>query len=316
MKQLIEQATLFLQDKIRRTPTEHSPELSRLLGQPAYLKLECLQVTGSFKPRGAYFYLSTLTPHERKQGVAACSAGNHGLGVAYAAKAMEIPCTIFVPKSVDQAKYDKLLELGARVIKSEYIGYDDTLDWGIQEAAKLKLQMVTAFDDERIMAANGGTLAVEVLAQVPDATHFVLPVGGGGIAAGFSWHMKSINPDAKIVASILEESPALKLSLEQGKAVTYMPSIETLAGGLEGGMGVNCFDILKTRVDHLALIKESELKSAICWFLEYHQYLIEPSSAVALAACLFGHIQPKGPIVIVLTGRNVSYSSLQHIVGS
>ncbi len=316
MKQLIEQATEFLKGKIRNTPIEFSEELSKLLGQPVYLKLECLQTTGSFKLRGAFFYLSTLNEEEKKLGVATCSAGNHGLGVAYAAKDLQIPCTVFVPKSVDQAKYDNLLKLGAKVKKSEFIGYDDTLEWAENEAAQLQIPMVSAFNDEKIMAGNGGTLAVEVLSQVPEATHFVLPMGGGGLAAGFSWYVKSKNPHAQMIICQLADCAALKLSLEQGKPITYMHSIDTLAGGLEGGLGDKCFDILKTRVDEISLIKEDELQSALCWLLEHHQYLIEPSAAVALASCLFRHVCPKGPTVIVLTGRNVSYSTLRQVVGS
>ena len=315
MKELIAQATEFLKGKIRKTPIEFSPELSKILGQPTYLKLECLQTTGSFKLRGAYFYLSTLNAEEKKKGVATVSAGNHGLGVAYAGKELKIPCTVFVPKSVDQAKYEKLLNLGATVKKSGYIGYDDTLEWATKEAAKLELPMISAFDDEKIMAANGGTLAVEVMAQVPEATHFVLPMGGGGLSAGFSWHVKSQNPDARMIICQLADCPALKLSMKQGKAMTYMPSVDTLAGGLEGGLGEKCFEILKSRVDEIALIKENELRSALCWLLEHHQYLIEPSAAAALASCLFRHVHPKGPTVIVLTGRNVSFSTLRLLIG-
>lgn len=314
MKQLIEQAAKFLQEKIRRTPIEFSQELSKLLGVPTYLKLESLQITGSFKIRGAFFYLSTLAEEERKQGVATCSAGNHGLGVAYAAKELGIPCTVFVPKSVDQAKHDKLIKHGATVKKSEFSGYDDTLAWATEEAAQSKLPMVSAFNDEKIMAGNGGTLAVEILEDMPEASHFILPMGGGGLSAGFAWHVKSKNPQAWMTICQLAECPALKLSLEQGKPVTYMPSIDTLAGGLEGGLGEKCFEILKTRVDEIVDIKEEELKSALCWILKHHQYLIEPSAAVALASCLFGHVKPKGPIVIVLTGRNVGYSTIREVV--
>ncbi|HXF29167.1 MAG TPA: pyridoxal-phosphate dependent enzyme, partial [Chlamydiales bacterium] len=295
-------------------PVEFSPALSKLVGQPIYLKLESLQITGSFKLRGAFFYLSTLTAEEKKRGVATCSAGNHGLGVAYAAKELHIPCTVFVPKSVDQAKYDKMVHLGARVIKSEFIGYDDTLLWATKEAAMLQLPMVSAFDDEKIMAGNGGTLAQEVLAQLPEAAHFILPMGGGGLSAGFAWHVKSQNPQARMSICQLAECAALKLSLEEGKPITYMPSIDTIAGGLEGGLGEKCFAILKSRVDEIALIGEEELQSALTWLLEHHQYLIEPSAAVALASCLFGHVHPTGPTVIVLTGRNVSYATLHHII--
>ncbi len=316
MHHLIEQATYILQDKIRHTPIEYSPKLSKLLGQPVYLKLECLQLTGSFKVRGGFFYLSTLDPQERKRGVAVCSAGNHGLGIAYAGKQLEVPCTVFVPKSVDQAKYNKLVELGAHVKKSTFIGYDDTLAWAIQEAQKLDIPLVSAFDDEKIMAANGGTLAAEVLEQVPDVAHVVLPMGGGGLSAGFAWHVKEKNPQTKVTICQLADCPALSLSLQQGKPITYMPSIDTLAGGLEGGLGVKCFDILKTRVDEIALIKEHELKEALCWLLENHQYLIEPSAAVALAGCLYDHTQPIGPLVIILTGRNVSYATVQQLLGA
>ena len=314
MKQLIEKATEFLKGKIRNTPVEFSPELSKILGQPTYLKLECLQTTGSFKLRGAFFYLSTLNVSERKLGVATCSAGNHGLGVAYAAKELHIPCTVFVPKSVDQAKHDKLIKLEAKVKKSTFIGYDDTLAWATKEASKLQLPLISAFDDEKIMAGNGGTLAVEVLSQVPDATHFILPMGGGGLSAGFSWHVKSKNPHARMILCQLADCPALKLSLEQGKPITYMSPIDTLAGGIEGGLGEKCFDILKTRVDEIVLIKENELRSSLRWLLEHHHYLIEPTAAVALASCLFGHVHLQGPTVIVLTGRNVSYSTLQQVI--
>ena len=311
MNELINQAVNYLKGKIRKTPVEFSPKLSQLMGQPTYLKLENLQITGSFKLRGAMFYLSTLTG---QKGVATCSAGNHGLGIAYAARELQIPCVVFVPKSVDRAKYEKLIELGAKAEISPFNGYDDTLKWAESEAAKLQLPLVSAFNDERIMAGNGGTLAVEVMEQVPDAAHIVLPIGGGGLASGLSWHIKSHHPLTMITLCQLAASPALKLSLELGKAVSYLPPVETLAGGLEGGLGEKCFEILKNRVDELILIKEEEHMSALLWLLEHHQYLIEPSAAVALAACLSGHVRPKGPTVLVLSGRNVSYATLSKLI--
>lgn len=315
MEQLIQQAAEFLKGKIRQTPIEYSPYLSQQLGNPVYLKLESLQITGSFKIRGAFFYLSTLNAEERKRGVAACSTGNHGYGIAYAAKELGIPCRIYVPASVDQAKYEKLVKIGAQVEKSAFIGYDDTLEWAIAESAKLNLPMISPFNGERIMAGNGGTLALETMQQLPEAAHFVLPLGGGGIAGGFAWYLKSKKPNARLTACQLAECPVFQRSLEAGHAITYMPPIETLAPGLEGGMGDKCFEILKTRVDELVLIKEEEHKAAVAWLLEHHQYLIEPTAAVALAGCLYGHVKPKGgPIVIVLTGRNVSYETIRRLV--
>lgn len=314
MLHLINQATELLQGKIRTTPVEFSPKLSNLLKQPVYLKLECLQLKGSFKVRGGFFYLSTLNSMEKKKGVLTCSAGNHGLGLAYAAKELNIPCTVFVPKSIDQAKYDKLTQLGAFIKKSDFIGYDDTLKWATEEAKHLKTPLISAFNDEKIMAANGGTLAVEVLRQVPEADHFILPIGGGGLSAGFAWYIKKKKEKAKITVCQLAESPAFQLSLTKNRPVTYMPPIDTLAGGLEGGLGEKCFDVLKTRVDNVCHVKEEELKTAICWLLKNHQYLIEPSAAAVLAGCLYGHIKPTGPTVIVLSGRNVSYASIQKLL--
>lgn len=313
MKKLIEQARKQLKGVIRETPVEYSAMLSKILGQPTYLKLEYLQITGSFKLRGALFALSTLTPEERRAGVAACSSGNHGLGMAFAAQKLAIPCIVFVPKSIDPGKLEKLLQMGIKVEVSPFIGYDDTLIWAKERADAAGIPLIHAFNDERIIAANGGTLAAEVLEQVPEADHFVVPMGGGGLAAGFSWQVKSERSGAKMIICQLAESPGLKLSLEQGRPVTYLPPIETLAGGLEGGLGDKTFDILKSRVDKVVLIKEEELKSAILWMLEHHQCLIEPSSAVPLAACLFGYVQPAGPTVVVLSGRNVGFATVQEL---
>jgi threonine dehydratase len=315
MLQLIEQASKFLKGKVRKTPLEYSPSLSKILGGPVYLKLEFLQITGSFKLRGAMFYLSTLSEKDKKKGIAACSAGNHGLGCAYAARELGIPCTVFVPKNVDQAKFEKMIQLGANVIKSDYIGYDDTLAWAKKVTEEKGLLLVSAFDDEKIMAGNGGSLAVEILDEIPDATNFILPVGGGGLMGGFSFYIKSERKNSRMIGCQHEQSPALKLSLEKEKAITEIPGIETIAGGIEGGLGEKCFEVLKTRIDEVALASEEEIKNGFRWMLENHQYLIEPTAAVALGCVLSGKIKkPQGPTVIVLTGRNVSYSTIKNLI--
>ncbi|MGE5196283.1 MAG: threonine ammonia-lyase [Anaerolineae bacterium] len=312
---LIDQAVSFLEGKIRKTPMEFSAVLSECLKVPVYLKLECLQTTGSFKVRGALFYLSTLKAEERDSGVAACSAGNHGLGVAFAAKELGVPCTLFVPKSVDQAKYEKMLKLGATVKKSKFSGYDDTLEWAEEEAAKDHLHLISAFDDARIMAGNGGSLGYEILKEVPAVQNVVVPVGGGGLCSGIAYSIKAERPNARIIGCQHLESPALHLSLQSGVAVTRLTSVETVAGGIEGGIGERCFEILKHRIDEVALLSEQEIIKAFCWILEHHQYLIEPTAAVGVAACLFNKISHlNGPMVIILTGRNVSFQTLRTLV--
>lgn len=313
--ELIRKSSEFLKGKVRKTPVEFSPVLSDLLNAPVYLKLENLQLTGSFKVRGALFYLSTLSDKEKAQGVAACSAGNHGLGVAYAAKEMGVDCTIYVPKSVDQAKHQKMLKLGAKVVRSEFVGYDDTLEWAEKEAAEKHLPLISAFDDERIMAANGGSLAIEILSDIPQMQNLIVPVGGGGLSSGMCYYLKAGNPLIRTIGCQHIGSPAFKLSLERGRAVTKLPAVETVAGGIEGGIGEKCFEILKDRLDEITLLTEREIIEGFRWMLENHQYLIEPTSAVAIAGCLFHKVSAlKGDTVIVLTGRNVSFTTMQKLI--
>ena len=306
------EAEKLLQGRIRKTPLEYSKPLSDLLKVPVYLKLECLQKTGSFKLRGAYYRLFCLSEEERKQGVVTCSAGNHGKAVAYVAKELGIKAVIYVPRDVDQAKYQGMLEYGAEVVRSPFQGYDDTEEMARQASREANQTFISPFDDFEAMAGNGGTLAKEVVEEFPEARSFILPVGGGGLAAGFSFYIKEMGRDSQIIGCQHQDSPGLKLSLERGYAVTKLPEIETVAGGIEGGLGANCFEYLKGRIDQVALVSESEIISAFRWMLKHHQYLIEPSSAVTLAACLSGKIGPlNSSTIIIISGRNVSYSTIQ-----
>jgi len=309
-------AATFLKGKIRRTPLEPSLALSKLAGVPVWLKLESLQITGSFKLRGAWFSMSHLTAGERKAGVASCSAGNHGKAVAYAAREMGIRATIYVPSSVDESKHRGMLELGAEVKVSAFPGYDDTLEWAEGEARRAGLTFLSAFDDPAIMAGNGGSLALEICEDAPDVRTFVVPVGGGGMAAGIAVTAQDRYRDAVIIACQLEASPALRLSLDRGEAVTRLPAIETLAAGLEGGIGAQPFEVLRARVDHVALLTEAEVYQAVRWMLEHHQHLMEPSAAVTVAALLTGKAGPlKSPAAVVISGRNLSVTSLKKVLG-
>jgi threonine dehydratase len=313
---LIQEAAGFLEGRVRRTPLEPSPALSERVGGPVHLKLECLQTTGSFKLRGALFRLSRLSEEEKRAGIATCSAGNHGKAVAYAARALGLVPTITVPSSVDESKYRAMVALGAEVVRSRFGGYDDTEVWAMEEAAKAGKVWVSAFDDEAIMAGNGGSLAIEILEDLPEARAFVLPVGGGGLAAGLVLYVKAKHPDAVIVGCNHELSPALALSLERGEAVTRLPSAQTSAGGIEGGIGRKPFEVLRSRVDRVALLSEAELVEGIRWMLDAHQYLIEPSAAAAIAACLTGKAgRLDAPTVVVVTGRNVSLETVRKLIG-
>ncbi len=306
---LVREAASFLDSRIRRTPAEFSPGLSEELGQDVYLKLENLQTTGSFKIRGALFALHKLKQKGILQ-VATCSAGNHGKGVAYAAEKLGMMAKIYVPSGVDRVKYDAMVRMGADVVVSDFIGFDETEKWSIGEAEKEEIPFISAYDDVLVMAGNGGSVALEVLDQVPDAKTFVMPAGGGGHAAGFISTVRSRYADCKTNLVQHERSPAFLRSLEKGRAVTEMDPFETLASGLEGGFGRNTFEMLKDQVSHVALVSESDIRRAMKWIAENHQYIIEGSSAAAIAACQRHDLATTaGSIVVFISGRNISLNT-------
>ncbi len=305
LPQLILEASEFLRGKILRTPVEFSQRLSEEMGVPVWLKLESLQLTGSFKIRGALFAISKLS-----EPVITCSAGNHGKAVAYASRG----AIICVPRSVDRAKFDAMVSMGADVRVSEFDGYDETQDWALEIAVKEKRYFLSAFDDDAVMAANGGTVAMEVLEDAPQAREFVLPVGGGGLSAGFAVWAKHALSGAKIVGCQHVLSPALRMSLDAGHAITRLPAVETMAGGVEGGIGSRTFAVLQPLVDQVALVSEAEILEGVRWMIAHHQYLIEPTAAVTIAACLSGKIRCSGPAVVVISGRNVSAETLKKIL--
>ena len=314
---LVDDARRALDGRIRRTPIEASPGLSELARAPVFVKLESLQLTGSFKIRAACFVLSRMSADERQRGIVTCSAGNHGKAVAFMARELGVPTEIHVPRDVDQAKYQAMLALGASVVRSDFEGYDDTERVARAAAAASGRPFLTAFDDIRILAANGGTLAAEVLEDCREARTFLLPVGGGGLSGGFAYYAKQVLGDCRVIGCQHEGSPALALSLERGEAVVSLPPFATTAGGLEGGIGRTGFDVLRTRIDGVALVSEAEIFEAIRFMLERHQYLIEPSAAVTVAAILTGKAGRLGsPTVAVISGRNVALATIRRILAA
>ena len=312
---LIDEARRALEGRIRRTPVEDSPALADAAGAPVGLKLECFQLTGSFKIRGAFFAMSRLSAAERARGVVTCSAGNHGKAVAYVAREMAVPAEVHVPRNVDEAKYRAIVSLGAVIVRSATDSYDETEELAKLEAHASGRTFLTAFDDDVILAANGGTLAAEVLEDAPRARTFLLPVGGAGLAGGFAYYAKSVLPESRIVGCQHALSPALALSLAKGEAIVRLPPVDTTAGGVEGGIGRTGFEVLKDRVDGVALVTEEQIFGAVRFMLDRHQILIEPSSAVTIAAILERKIERlEAPAVAVVSGRNVAMATIRRIL--
>jgi threonine dehydratase len=310
-----EAAVEYLKSRIRETPLEYSPSLTELLSVPVYLKLEFLQITGSFKLRGALWKMASLPEEQRRLGVITCSAGNHGWAVAYAGRKLSVPVTVYLPASVDPSKRAGIKALGAQTVVTRFPGFDETEEFALVQADQQGLPYISAFDDFDVMAANGGTLAWEVLSQLPTARSFAVPVGGGGLAAGLSAYLSASDRMFELYGCQLGASPALKLSLEQGTAVTRLPAVETFAGGLEGGIGKLSFSVLRDHVTDVVLLDETDLREAVCWLIEQHHYVAEVSAVAGLAACLSGRLIPRdGPLVIVITGRNISAPRLRQIL--
>jgi len=312
---LVLEARRALEGRIRRTPIEVSPELSEAAGVPVSLKLESLQLTGSFKIRGAFFRLLRFSASERAAGVVTCSAGNHGKAIAYVARMLGMPATVYVPRSVDESKYRGILALGAEVVRSDFDGFDETEALARKASDGTARLYVSAYDDFRILAANGGTLAAEVLEDAPEARTFLVPVGGAGLSGGFAYYAKERLAGSRIIGCQHALSPALALSLEKGEAVTRLPPVETTAGGLEGGIGRTGFEVLRNRIDGVALLTEEDIFDAVRFLLSQHQYLMEPSSAVTVAAIRTGKAGTLGsPAVAVISGRNVALATIRRIL--
>lgn len=321
--ELICEAAAFLEGRVRRTPVEASQGLSERLGVPVYLKLENWQLTGSFKIRGALFGLHKLMAagHTR---VATCSAGNHGRGLARAARLLGAEATIFVPSSVDPSKLAGMLADGAKVETSPWPGFDRTEEWAMEVCRERGLPFLSAYDHVDIMAANGGSVALEVDTQLPAGPlTCVMPVGGGGHSAGFAHTMQDLRPGSRMIAAQAAASPALAKSLEAGSAVTRLDGPGTLAHGLEGGLGSTPFEILRNAVHHVSLVDEDAIRNAMRWMAAEHQMMIEASAAVAVAACLAGDVpvaagtlDDSNPVVVFISGRNVALETFLEIVNS
>ena len=311
---LIAEATALLKEHVRETPVEFSPELSHHVGAEVWLKLENLQVTGSFKARGALFSLMKCRDNGQLH-VATCSAGNHGKGVAWAGQKTGVKVTVFVPSSVDPTKYESMKRMGADVRKSAFAGYDETEKWAKAVSKSLGLPFISAFDDPLVMAANGGMIATEVARQVPSARTFVMPAGGGGHAAGFSFYIKNRMPDSHVIICQHAESAGFLKSVKANEPVVELPPIATLASGLEGGFGRLTYDVLKSRYDDIRTVSEDEIRRAMRWMINHHQLIVEGSSAVAIAACLqadFPHHSE--PVVVFISGRNVAQATIQEVL--
>ncbi len=308
----IQQAHLAMYDVIHHTPLDQSTTFSHMAGYDVYLKLENLQKTGSFKIRGAYNKIHSLTLEEKAKGVIAASAGNHAQGVAYAARMAGIKATIVMPEVAPLAKIVATRGYGAEVILHG-MGYDDAFQKA-QEIEQAEGQtFIHAFNDQKVIAGQG-TIGLEILEQLEDVSAIVVPIGGGGLIAGIALVVKELAPHVKIYGVQAEGAPAMYMSKKAHVRKTT-PDAMTIADGIAVKTpGELTFDIIDRCVDDIVVVDDEAIASTILMMLERAKMMVEGAGAVGLAAILNHKIPGKGKVVNVVSGGNVDVNFISRMI--
>ena len=313
--QEILQAQRTIRPYLFRTPLRDAFLLSERSGAAVLLKLENWQITGSFKLRGALNRMARLTEAERARGIVTASAGNHALGVGYAARALDIsPATIFVPRTAPRAKIDKLRQfpVEARAVGETYADAHHAAETYQRETGAT---FIHAYDDPRTVAGQG-TMGLEILEDLPAVDVVLVPVGGGGMITGIAVAVKSLAPSVKIIAVQPTASPALRDSLRDGKCYEEYAAAPTICDGLAGGIGKMVFEAAQNKlIDEVVLVEEEETRAAVRALAETQQLIVEGSGAVGIAALLARKIDLSGKrVVVVLSGGNIDLKLLGEIL--
>lgn len=301
-----------LRGVVERTPLVRSGALSARTGVEVLLKCEHRQRTGSFKLRGAYNALATLPAQARTRGVVASSAGNHGLGVAHASRALGIRATIFVPATAPAVKRDGIVALGAEVDGSQP-DYDAAHRLAEAYAAERGRTFVNPCAGAALLAGQG-TVGLEIFEERPDVRTLVVPVGGGGLVGGIAALAHALAPEVRIVGVQSDQTNAMAASLAAGRLVhVSVPS--TLADGLAGQIDEEGYAIGLAALDDIVVVTEAEIAEAIAWLAHHHDARVEGSGAVGVAALLAGRLSsPEGPVAVVVSGGNIDEARWRSIV--
>jgi len=305
---LICRAQHRLRGLVHRTPLIHSRAISEHLGAPTYLKLECLQKTGSFKPRGAFNRMLEMSAEERKRGVVAVSGGNHAQGVAYAARHLGIAATICMPASTPRNYLDATRGYGGCVVLCPDIRA------AFAETARLQNEgrvLVHPFDDP-FVAAGQGTVGLEILEDLPGATRIYVSIGGGGFIGGVASAVRAIKPEAEIIGVETHGADAMSQSLAAGKLVE-LPAITSIARTLGAPKASDfTYRLVRDLVREVVVVEDAEAVRALFLLLERTKHLTEPAASCCLAAAHRQRAQftAQDQIVLVLCGGNVSAEDL------
>ncbi|RMF31678.1 MAG: threonine ammonia-lyase [Candidatus Nitrosothermus koennekii] len=309
----VKKAKEALDGIIHHTPLFRSDTFSRMSNAEIYLKAESLQKTGSFKVRGAYVKINSLSEEQKKNGVIAASAGNHGQGVAYASKMLGIDCTIVMPVNASPAKVAAIKGYGANVILHGVL-YDQAWEKAVEISKEKNLTIIHAFDDPKVIAGQG-TIALEILEELENFDAIVLPIGGGGLAAGISVVLKALKPEIKIIGVQSEAFDAMKKSIQYGRIVEISNG-NTIADGISVKRpGELTFKILSNNIDDIVTVSDDDIVKAMFLLMERSKLVVEPAGAIGLAYMLSNADELKGKrVVSILTGGNIDMYLLGQIV--
>ena len=307
----IYQAAYVLKDVVRETALIPSPKINPK--SEVYLKTENLQLTGSFKVRGAGFMISQLSKEEKEKGVIACSAGNHAQGVALAAQKYGIKSVICLPDGAPISKVEATKSYGAEVVMVKGV-YDDAYNHALKLRDEKGYTFVHPFDNEDVIAGQG-TIGLEILNNLNNIDAIVVPIGGGGLISGIAYAVKQLSPKTKVYGVQAEGAASMFRSVKDGKR-GKLPSVSTFADGIAvKEPGANTFEICSKYVDDIVTVSEDEISSAILALIEQHKMIAEGAGAVSVAAVMFNKLPVENKrVVCVVSGGNIDVTILSRVI--
>ena len=304
-------AAFVLKQVARKTDLIYSPNLGRDFSM--YLKTENLQLTGSFKLRGAYYKISQLSEEQRAAGIIACSAGNHAQGVALAASRMGIKSIVCMPDGAPISKVEATKALGAEVCLVKG-AYDDAYAHACKLQEETGMTFIHPFNDDEVIAGQG-TIGLEILDQLADVDAVICPIGGGGLISGVAYAIKNLNPDVKVYGVQAENAPSMAESVRQGAPIT-LDTVQTFADGIAvKHPGDTTFEIVQKYVDQVVTVSEDEIAAAILALIEKQKLIAEGAGAVSVAAAMFGKLPIQGKkVVCIVSGGNIDVNILSRVI--
>jgi len=307
----IKEARALLNSVIHKTPLVYSTTLSEWVSHSVYLKCENFQKTGSFKVRGAYFKLSQLSENDKKKGVIACSAGNHAQGVAYASSKLGIDSIIVMPEFASISKIEATKGYGSKVVLYGRT-FDESQEKTLEMVEETGRVFISPYDDPDIIAGQG-TVALEILEQLPSVDMIVVPIGGGGLISGIASAVKSVNPRIKIIGVQAKASPGVYNAISKGRVEDI--TCETIADGIAVKKpGKITLEIISELVDDIVLVEEEEIAGAILFLIERCKMVVEGAGAVSVSAIMYDKVLLKGNVVAVISGGNIDVNLISTII--